>query len=84
MLCQAINKGQEATLGIEPGVCAELGTVWLQALDDSADAKLVVALQQNNRMTDSNSGSMKGHVLSAVKWVTNCAPGAVVCLYGGR
>lgn len=45
MLGQVLIEGQEAALGIEPGVCLQLLVVGLKALDDAADAKLVVALQ---------------------------------------
>ena len=42
VLGQVLHQGQEASLGIEPGVSAQLLVVRLQGLDDSADAKLVV------------------------------------------
>ena len=35
---------QEAALGVEPRVCPELLLVWLQTLDDSRDAELIVTL----------------------------------------
>jgi hypothetical protein len=44
VLGQVLHQGEEATLGVEPRVSAQLFAVGLQRLDDSADAELVVAL----------------------------------------
>ena len=46
VLAQVLDQGQETSLGIEPGVSAKLLVVRLQALDDSADTKLIVTLNQ--------------------------------------
>mmetsp|Transcript_13709 Transcript_13709/g.29453 ORF Transcript_13709/g.29453 Transcript_13709/m.29453 type:complete len:269 (-) Transcript_13709:1246-2052(-) len=44
VLGQVLNQCDEAALRIEPGVSLQLLVVGLQALDDAADAKLIVAL----------------------------------------
>ena len=44
VLGQILHQAEEAPLGVEPGVGAELLVVGLQGLDHAADAKLVIAL----------------------------------------
>ena len=44
MLGQILHEAEEAPLGVEPGVGAELLVVRLQGLDHATDAELVVAL----------------------------------------
>ena len=44
VLAQVLHQGQEASLCVEPSVRAKLLVVGLQALDDSADSKLIVTL----------------------------------------
>lgn len=39
----SLKQGQKAALGIEPGISLQLLALWLHRLDDSGDAKLIVA-----------------------------------------
>ena len=55
MLGQVLHQAEEAALGVEPGVCAQLLVVGLQRLDHPADAELIVALgavQRPNHQVD--------------------------------
>ena len=47
VLGEALNEREEAALGVEPGVSLQLLVVRLEALDDAADAKLVVGLDSS-------------------------------------
>ncbi len=44
VLGHVLYQRQEATLGVEPRVCPKLLLVRLQALDDTRDPELIVAL----------------------------------------
>ena len=44
MLAEVLHEAEEAPLGVEPGVGAELLVVRLQGLDHAADPELVVPL----------------------------------------
>lgn len=44
MFGHVLNQRQETPLGVKPGIGSQLFVVWVQALDHTGNAKLVVTL----------------------------------------
>jgi hypothetical protein len=66
MFGEALSQRQEAALGIKPGVCAELAVVWLKALDNTADAKLIVSLGNGKQQGSTSDSSDTLQLLMSV------------------